>query len=160
MLVKLRLADFWIRANHSIDGVVDEEELEIQESLALSAYTDLQRLSGEAGDDALVALWAKWHALEWRPVPEGLTDDEADNFNAQSADQADDVAIEIVSALPHTLIGAYAQIVLLAYWAENAVPAGCNAALARLYSRVEAALQDAARTAGEAGGEAASDNTA
>ncbi len=94
--------------------------------------------------DPLVALYAKWHALEWRRVPEGLTDDEAEAFNAQSADLADAVATEIVSASPDTLVGLFAQMAVLRYWAENAVPERAEAAVGRLCGRIEAALQDAA----------------
>ncbi len=101
-------------------------------------------------DEPLVALWAKWHALEWRRVPEGMPDDEQDNFNAQSADQADEVAIQIVSAPAQTVIGAYAQIALLENWAVNGTPDRVKASLKGFHGSIVAALQDAAREEGGA----------
>ncbi|MCH7932005.1 MAG: hypothetical protein IH906_07350 [Proteobacteria bacterium] len=130
----------------------DDEDLDVydepQGSWRASVMRDFDRLAGQAGDEPLVGLWAKYLALEFQPVPEGLTVEESDRFTDRSADQADDVAIEIVSAMPHTLIGAYAQIALLKNWAENAVPHRAKAALGRLYDRAEAALQAAAREEG------------
>lgn len=73
-------------------------------------------------DEPLVALDAKWHALEWRKPPEGLTDHEAESFTDRTADEADEVAVEIIAAPAKTLIGAYAHIALLNYWAGNLAP--------------------------------------
>ena len=96
------------------------------------------------GPDPLVALYAKWRGLEWRPVPEGMADAEAETFNAQSADLADEVAIEIISASPDTLIGTFTQIALLGYWVKNRAPFRAEDALEQLHGRIETALQDAA----------------
>ena len=103
---------------------------------------------GEAGDEPLVALYAKWRALEWRKPPEGLTEDEAESFTDRTADEADAVSVEIIAAPAKTLIGAYAHIALLKFWAENGIPDRLEAALARFYGHVEAALQGAGRTGG------------
>ena len=98
----------------------------------------------EAMTDPLVALYAKWRGLEWRRVPEGMADAEAETFNAQSADLADEVSIEIISASPDTLIGTFAQMALLRYWVKNRAPFRAEAALEKLSGRIETALQDAA----------------
>lgn len=102
----------------------------------------------EGKADPLVTLWVEWWALEWQSVPKGLTEEEGECFTARKADQADKVAIEIILASPDTLIGLFAQMAVLKYWTKNAVPDTCEAALGRLYGRVETALQDAAGPGG------------
>ena len=102
----------------------------------------------EAGPDPLVALWSKWWALEWQRIPEGLTEEEGERFTARKADQAVDVAIEIISASPDTVVGFFAQMAVLKYWADNGIPNSANAALDRFNGRIEKALQDAAGPGG------------
>ena len=101
-----------------------------------------------ASPDPMVALWEKWRTIEWRRPTKGLVGEEEERFNVQSAGEADEAAIEIVSASPETLVGLFAQMAVLKYWAENAVPDTCKTALGRLYGRIEATLQDAVATAG------------
>ena len=101
-------------------------------------------MAQETDPDPLVALWAEWCALEWHKRPKGLTDEESERFTEQAADQADKIATKIISASPDTLAGAFAQIALLSYWSDNAVPYHCIAALKRLDSRVASILQNAA----------------
>ena len=93
--------------------------------------------------DLLVALWAKWQGFEWGDIPEGLKGEERERFTEQAADQADKVATKIISAPPDTLVGAFVQIAVLSYWADNGVPNYGIAALKRLDSRVKEVLQDA-----------------
>ena len=45
VLVKLRIADHWIRSDNTCGGVLEEEDLYSPNRLALSAYADLERLS-------------------------------------------------------------------------------------------------------------------
>ena len=131
--VKLRQAAYWIEIGC---GGPEQE-------LIPSALEDAERLVGEAGDEPLVALYAKWNALEWHKVPEGLTEDEAESFNARSADEADAVAVQIIAAPAQTLLGAYAQIALLDYWAENLAPDRAKTALGRFHDSIKSALQEA-----------------
>ena len=60
-------------------------------------------------------------------------------LNAQSADQADDVAVEIISALPDSFICAFAQIALFKDWAMNGVPDRAEDALGQFHEGIEAA---------------------
>ena len=45
VLIKLRVARYWIETDNTVDGVLREDVLTGTERLALSAYTDLERLS-------------------------------------------------------------------------------------------------------------------
>ena len=142
-----------VRLARGDDGDTADNDLEAyqydsQERWFAGVMRDFDRLAGESGDEPLVALYAKWHALEWRRAPEGLTEDETERFHARTGDEADAVSVEIIGAPAKTLIGAYAQIALLKFWDENGVPDRLEAALARFYGHVEAALQGAGRTGG------------
>ena len=95
--------------------------------------------------EPLVALWAKWHDLESRPVPEELTVDEEDRFTTRLADEADAVALQIIAAPAKTLIGAYAQIALLKFWTKNGIISDAEDPLGRLHDSIESALQEAAK---------------
>ena len=45
VLIKLRVARYWIESDHTVSGVLEAGLLDPHERLALSAYADLERLS-------------------------------------------------------------------------------------------------------------------
>ena len=93
-------------------------------------------MSGQAGDDPLVALWTEWTGFEFAKYHEGMSDETEEGFNARITERADKIGVEILSAPPKTLIGAFVQIALIANWALNTPPHAGEPSLKRLYARV------------------------
>ena len=89
----------------------------------------------------LVTLWAEWNGLRDVRSPDGLDDDEAETFSAETGDRMTVLEDRITATPPRSFAAALAQISVLIFRAEAGVPHAKDPTLVDLQKGVETTLQ-------------------